>query len=1307
MSDVPSASAGGAAGLTPPQALDAERSILAAMMLDQTAIGRAVENIDAAAFYRTAHAKVFEALIALYNRNESADLITVAEELRKRGDFEAVGGAAALAGIMEAATTTANLEHHVRIVHSKYVLRMLIKATNEIQQQCYSGHEETANLLDQAEARIFAITDQRIRQGFASIRDLLKPTFDHIQKLFERQVQVTGVPSGWDDLDKLTSGWQPGDLIILAGRPSMGKCVSWRTLVVDPSTGERLTIEECVRRRMPTVLGIDADGLVRETRIGAWIDSGVKPVWRVTTRLGRSIEVTGHHPFLTPEGWRPLHDLALGDRVGVPRIVPVEGKDTSWPLEQVRLLAYFIAEGGLTSDVPHFTTADPTHLADFRACLEACFPTCGMVPQPDGITYRISRRPEHRGLRPRPGLTVHPVNRWLIELELMGRKSEAKRLPAVVWSWDHERLRQFLAVLFSCDGTVYDMAGYPRIEFTVASEGLARDVQHALLRVGIVSKFWRKTDRSWRVEITSPEEVRRYQVLVGGVGEKSDRFPAEPLDAPLPRVRRELTGGLPASIWPRVRASAERAGMTLSQLARRCGERTESGYNAHTTRGIVRTRLEAYATALADPDLAFLASEDLYWDEIVEITPMGEMQVYDLTVPDGANFLANDICVHNTSAVMNMAENAAIRGGVPVAVFSLEMSKEQIALRLLCSQSEVGLHKVRTGFLGNEDWPRLTTGAGLLTQAPIYIDDSPAQSVLEIRAKCRRLKSEGKLGLVVIDYLQLMRPSGPVENRVQEISQISRGLKALAKELNVPIIALSQLSRAVEQRGGSGRPQLSDLRDSGCLTADSRVWRADTGVEVAMGELLASGERNIPVWTMDDSYRIVRGTMTHVFPSGVKAVFEITLASGRRIRASANHPFLTLDGWRRVDELAAGERLGTPRRIPTPRTIRCWPESEIIMLAHLLGDGCVAPRQPIHYTSSDPANVEAVEAAAAHFGITPRRVRQENWWHVYLPSPHRLARGRRNPIANWLDEFGLYGKRSWEKFVPRPIFGMGDDQIALFLRHLWATDGCVWMGTGNQARIYYSTTSPELAEDVRSLLLRFGIVARVRRNRKGEYRPSHHVCIDGCEAQFTFLTRIGVHGARGIEAERAKDFVSTLRSNPNADTVPAQVWRHVRELLPERGLTHRGFQSAMGHAYQGSAAYAHAPARERLHRAAVLLQDDWLEDLATSDLFWDEIVSIEPRGEEPVYDATVLGTHNFVANGFVAHNSIEQDADVVMFVWREVVYKPDTPEPGKAAIIIAKQRNGPTDDVDLTFLRECTKFVPYSPTMSGETDPGF
>jgi replicative DNA helicase len=388
-----------AEGPMPPQSLEAERSVLAAMMLDFESIGRALELIEPPAFYRVAHQKIFESVIALYNRNERADLITVAEELRKRGDLEAIGGQPALAQVLEYATTSANLEEHARIVNAKWLLRSLIKSAGEIQQECFAASDEPGSILDRAEQRIFAITDRRVRQGLVSLKELLKPAFEQIQSLYERKTLVTGVASGYDDLDRMTSGFQNGDLVIIAGRPSMGK----------------------------------------------------------------------------------------------------------------------------------------------------------------------------------------------------------------------------------------------------------------------------------------------------------------------------------------------------------------------------------------------------------------------------------------TSLAINIAENASIHHKTPVAVFSLEMSKEQLVLRMLGSQSEVPLHKIRNGYLGQEDWPRLTTGAGLLTQAPIMIDDSASMTVFEIRAKCRRLMSEGKLGLVVVDYLQLIRGSGRVENRVQEVSQITRGLKALAKELNVPIIALSQLSRAPEQRGTDRRPMLSDLRESGSVEQDSDV----------------------------------------------------------------------------------------------------------------------------------------------------------------------------------------------------------------------------------------------------------------------------------------------------------------------------------------------------------------------------------------------------------------------------------------------------------------------------------------------------
>ncbi|MEI8175756.1 MAG: replicative DNA helicase [Candidatus Omnitrophota bacterium] len=204
-----------------------------------------------------------------------------------------------------------------------------------------------------------------------------------------------------------------------------------------------------------------------------------------------------------------------------------------------------------------------------------------------------------------------------------------------------------------------------------------------------------------------------------------------------------------------------------------------------------------------------------------------------------------------------IVEHIGIVQKIPVVFFSLEMSKEQLTQRILCSHAKVNAHKVRTGFLSQSDWPRLTNAAGKLSEAPIYIDDTPALSMLELRAKARRFKSQHGVKLIVVDYLQLMRGPQRVENRQQEISEISRSLKALARELNVPLIAISQLSRAVEQRTDH-RPQLSDLRESGAIEQDADVvvlllreeYYGETEENKGIAEVIIAKQRNGPVGTV-------------------------------------------------------------------------------------------------------------------------------------------------------------------------------------------------------------------------------------------------------------------------------------------------------------------------------------------------------------------------------------------------------------------------------------------------------------------------
>lgn len=423
----------------------------------------------------------------------------------------------------------------------------------------------------------------------------------------------------------------------------------------------------------------------------------------------------------------------------------------------------------------------------------------------------------------------------------------------------------------------------------------------------------------------------------------------------------------------------------------------------------------------------------------------------------------------------------------------------------------------------------------------------------------------------------------------------------------------------------------------------------------------------------------------------------MTTTSGRVIKASANHPFLTLDGWKALEELEVGGRLAIPRIASTPIGAKRGDDDEITILAHLLGDGSFVKRQPIRYASIDEANLGAVATAAKErFGITAKRdeYAAARVTTLRLPAPFHLTHGRRNPIAAWLDEQGLFGLRSHEKFIPEWVFSLPLDQVHDFIGHLWATDGSVrWDEQAGQARIYYASTSRRLIDDLAQLLLRCGIVTRVKTAHKDGYRDGYHLVINGVEQQLVFCRTIKVNGTRGVIAEGLVERLETIVPNTNLDTIPTEVWQQVKKGLIERGMSHRAFVMAMGTAFGGSTTWKHAPSRARMSKVAAILEDPSLSDLATSDLYWDGIKSIEPIGEQEVFDATVPGTHNFIAGGVVVHNSLEQDADMVILLNRDDVYDKESPRLGEADFIVAKHRNGPTKTVVTAFQGHYSRFV--------------
>ncbi|NJC95953.1 MAG: replicative DNA helicase, partial [Anaerolineae bacterium] len=632
-----------------------------------------------------------------------------------------------------------------------------------------------------------------------------------------------------------------------------------------------------------------------------------------------------------------------------------------------------------------------------------------------------------------------------------------------------------------------------------------------------------------------------------------------------------------------------------------------------------------------------------------------------------------------------------------VAIFSLEKSNEQVVQRLIAQETGIDSQRLRTGKLQENEWPLFTHAIEVFGDTHIYLDDTPAITPLQLRTKCRRLHMEFGLDLVIVDYLQLMGGDTRTDNRVQEVSYISRNLKVLARELNVPVLAAAQLSRAVEQRSDK-RPVLSDLRESGCLTGDALV-SIENGRSVPIREL--AGRTNFKIWALNPATcKLETMPVSRAFSTGTKPVFKMRTRLGRELRATGNHKFLTIHGWKRLDELNKNDYIASPRILPIDQAEQTMSNSELALLGHLIGDGCTLPHHVIQYTTREKDLADTVvNLAVKVFGedVNPRVSPEKQWYQVYLSSTRHHTHNVRSAVTEWLDELNAFGLRAYEKRVPVQVFEQPKNAIALFLRHLWSTDGSIQLVKGKKVRpiVYYATSSAGLATDVQSLLLRLGINAILKRiPQSGKGRDQYHVTVTGKTDLHKFINKIGAVGAykQGRLAE-IKDHLYIHPENTNRDVIPRDAWRmQVVPAMQRIGMTTRQMQAAIGTEYCGTGLYKQNMSRKRAARVAVAVQSAELQILADSDIYWDSIISIEPDGEEQVYDLTVPGHHNFVANNIIVHNSLEQDADIVMFIYRPDQYEKDTVKQNVAEIIVAKHRNGPVGSVELVFRGALAKF---------------
>jgi len=672
----------------------------------------------------------------------------------------------------------------------------------------------------------------------------------------------------------------------------------------------------------------------------------------------------------------------------------------------------------------------------------------------------------------------------------------------------------------------------------------------------------------------------------------------------------------------------------------------------------------------------------------------GGLQKSDLIV------LAARPGIGKTSLALSLAHNTALKYHNSIAVFSLEMSKDQLAQRLLSMDARIDQQRLRTGIIEEDEWERIVFAMDTLSESNIWIDDTAGISTMEMRSKARRLQAEHGIDLIIVDYLQLMQATiggKRNENRVQEISEISRSLKGLARELNVPVLALAQLSRAVESRQ-SKVPQLSDLRESGCLTGETLVYLPNTGTYKPIEQLVGqSGFQVLGLST--DSWKLETCQVSRAFATGCKAVYRITTRLGHTVRATANHKFLTVHGWQQLDELSLGMRIALPRRLPGTKQ-PTMSDDELALLGHLIGDGCTLPSHAIQYTTRELELAEIVASlATAVFGgaIAPRINKERGWYQVYLPPSFHLTHGMHNPIVTWLSNLGIFGLRSYEKRVPEVVFAQPTASIARFLRHLWSTDGCINMSQGQKhyTNIYYASSSIELARQVQSLLLRVDINASLSRHPQvGKGRDQYHVSVTGKHDVEQFITQIGALSSYKMAHQSAiVDFHATRFANTNRDVLPREIWRmYAVPAMQTASITTRQMQASLGNAYCGTGLYKQNLSRERATRLANVVRSVQLAKLAQSDVYWDEIISIEPDGEAEVYDLTVDELHNFVAGDILVHNSIEQDSDIVMFIYRDDLYNQESERKNIADIIIAKHRKGPVGEISLYFQASQTRF---------------
>ena len=781
----------------PPQDVGAEQSVLGGMLLSKDAIADCVEQLKGTDFYRPAHELIYDAILDLYGRGEPADAITVADELTKRGELPRVGGQAYLHQLIASVPTAANAGYYAQIVAERAVLRRLVEAGTRIVQLGYAqGGGDVEDIVNAAQAEVYSVADKRGGEDYHVIGDIIEATVDEIEVASGRSGEMTGVPTGFTDLDSLTNGLHPGQMIVIAARPAMGKALALDTRLPTPegwTTMGEVTVGDFVlgadgrptRVVAATEVMVDRPCYEVEFSDGSVLVADEQHQWLTQTRADRRSRATGS-VRTTREIYTTLRTTTAERRANhsIRTTRPLELPDRRLLVAPYTLGAWL---GDGTSAAATLTSADPELL---------------LRVENDGFVVRPLSAKMRYGI----ALPVEAVDEKACVV--CGQRF----VPAT---------SQVKTCGRSCGGKAKGIGGFaatPACDDCGSPSSGLRRCQACRDDHGTVTALLRK---------------------IGVLGNK--HIPVGYLRSS-ERQRRELLAGLLDTDGTVTNAGAVQFTSTTRRLALDVRELVLSlGYRCSISTKRVSGRSAESSVAFnvnftTDDDVFCLPRKALRHKDlrsknvtvrgsrfITDVRPVRSVPVRCIEVEAADHlYLAGEAMIptHNSTIGLDICRSAAIKHKMAAVVFSLEMSRTEITMRMLSAEAGIQLQHMRKGTMREEDWTRLASTMGRISDAPLFIDDSPNMSLMEIRAKCRRLKQRNNLKLVVIDYLQLMSSGKRVESRQQEVSEFSRALKLLAKELEVPVIAISQLNRGPEQRTDK-KPQMSDLRESGSIEQDA------------------------------------------------------------------------------------------------------------------------------------------------------------------------------------------------------------------------------------------------------------------------------------------------------------------------------------------------------------------------------------------------------------------------------------------------------------------------------------------------------